>query len=264
MNFGMLADSRFWLPDDFSEHGGRIDTLINSVHWFMAALFVGWGIFFVYCMVKFRQRPGHTANYTPVKAKVSKYLEVGIVVFEAFLLLYFSIPAWADYRNIPEPKEGADERFEVRVVAQQYAWNIHYPGPDREFGPCRPELVDETTNPVGLDLADPAAADDFVSINNFYMPVNREVFVRLSSKDVIHSFSMAKLRVKQDVIPGMETPIWFKAIKEGETDITCAQLCGLGHYRMKGRAFIVSQQAFDDWFAKASVVEEFDEDDFDD
>jgi len=264
MHFRLLADSKFWLPDNFSEHGQRIDTLITSVHWFMAALFVGWGIFLVFCLVKFRQRPGHTANYTPVKAKASKYLEVAVVLFEAFLLLYFSIPAWAEYRNIPQPKEGEDERFEVRIVAQQFAWNIHYPGADRKFGKCRPELVDETDNPIGLDHSDPAAKDDYVSINNFYMPVNREIFVRLSSKDVIHSLWLPKLRVKQDVIPGMETPVWFKAIKEGETDIACAQLCGLGHYRMRGQAYIVSQEAFDDWFAKAGVVEEFDEDELDD
>ncbi|MCH7812909.1 MAG: hypothetical protein IID40_02695 [Planctomycetes bacterium] len=256
----MLALS-FWLPEDISTHGHQIDALIVFVHWFMALLFVGWGIYFVYCLFRFRAGNGRTAQYQMIKAKPSKYSEIAVVAVEAVLLIGFAIPLWAAYRG---DRPAADKALTVRVVAQQFAWNIHYPGPDGVFGRTEPALVDEVLNPIGLDESDAAAADDVVSVNEFYIPKDRPVIVRLSSKDVIHSFSIPVLRIKQDAVPGMMVPIWFEATKTGEWDIQCAQLCGLGHYRMRGQLKVLEPAAFEDWYATAGVVEEFLEDDFDD
>lgn len=253
-----LLAASFWLPPDLSEHGSRIDTLITFLHWFMAALFIGWGTFFVFCLVRFRQREGHTASRAVVKAKASKYLEVTVVVVEAVLLIWFAMPVWARYRDDPPPPDS--NRLEVRVVAEQFAWNIHYPGPDGKFGATSPDLIDAALNPIGLDESDPAAADDVVTINQLNMPVNRDVYVRLTSKDVIHSFSLPKLRIKQDVIPGMEIPVWFKPVQTGKMDIACAQLCGLGHYRMRGQATVMTEDEFNTWYTSAGVEEEFEED----
>jgi len=252
----MLAAS-FWLPEDISTHGQRIDSLIAIVHWFMAALFVGWGVYFVYCLVRFRQRAQPQARYEQIKAKPTKYVEVVVVAIEAVLLIGFSVPVWAAYRSLPQPKDPA---LTVRVVAQQFAWNVHYAGSDGVFGPTRPELVNEATNPIGLDRSDKTAQDDVVSVNNLFIPKDRTVVVRLSSKDVIHCFAIPVLRIKQDVVPGMEIPIWFQATKTGEHDVQCAQLCGLGHYRMRGSVKILEPAAFTEWYAKAAVKEEFIED----
>lgn len=258
----LILATSFWLPEDFSAHGGNIDRLIGTLHWFMAALFVGWGIFFVYCLVRFRQRSGHTANYHEIKAKPSKYLEIVVVAVEAVILIWFAMPVWAEYRDAPPPADG--DRLEIRIVAQQFAWNIHYPGPDGVFGATRPQLVDEESNPIGLDLeGDPNAADDLVTINELNIPVDRDIYLRLSSKDVIHSLWLPKLRIKQDIVPGMEIPVWFKAVETGRMDIACAQLCGLGHYRMRGECQIMSAPEFDQWFAAAGQEEEFFEEDED-
>src|SRR5207302_7410542 len=94
----------WWYPPDVSVHGVQIDGLINTVHWFMLLLFVGWGIFFIWVLYKFRARPGHTAQYAPIKATFTKYIEAGVVVFETFLLFGLSAPIWAKYKNQP-PKE---------------------------------------------------------------------------------------------------------------------------------------------------------------
>jgi len=102
-------------------------------------------------------------------------------------------------------------------------------------------------NPVGLDSEDPAAKDDYVAINTLNIPVHRPIVVQLSSKDVIHSFYLPVLRVKQDVIPGMVFPVWFEAKETGEFEIACAQLCGLGHYRMRGTLTIQTEEKFNQW-----------------
>jgi len=261
--------SKFWLPEDLSTHGGQIDGLIVFTHWFMAALFVGWGIFFVYCLVRFRQRAGQAACYDSIKAKPSKYVEILIVIVEAVLLIGFSIPAWAAYRD---EAPSVDERLEIRVVAEQFAWNFHYPGPDGVFGRTDPSLIEEGVNALGLDPDDPAGEDDIIpDQNQLHIPIGKPIYLRLSSKDVIHCFSIPVMRVKQDVIPGMVIPIWFEATsmgssEKGQYDIQCAQLCGLGHYRMKGIVTLHDQAGFDAWLVEAGAEEEefFDEDEFED
>ena len=241
-------------------YGREIDSLIDTVHWFMLALFVGWGSFFVYCLVRFRKRPGHTANSQPVKAKVSKWAEIGVAVFEVFLLVGLSIPAWGSVKmDIPTE---ADNPFHVRVVAEQFAWNFQYPGPDGEFGRTGPQHIDMAVNLLGIDPSDPRGLDDIVS-GELHFPVDRPVIAQMTSKDVIHSFSLPVLRVKQDVIPGMRIPVWFEAGKTGNYEVACAQLCGNNHYSMKALMTIhQTQQEFDDWLS-TQKAEEFDEDDLD-
>ena len=138
------------------------------------------------------------------------------------------------------------EAVVVRVVAEQFAWNIHYPGPDGVFGTTRPELV-SPSNPIGLDRGSPHAADDVVTVNQLHLPVDRPVIVQLTTKDVIHSFSVPNFRVKQDAIPGLMVPVWFVPDRPGRYDLVCSQLCGLGHYRMRGTVTVETQEAFDAW-----------------
>lgn len=204
-----------WSPPLISEHGSSVDLLISLLHWFMLLLFIPWGVFMIYCLVRFRQRAGHRASYEPVKGKISKYAEIGVVLFEAILLVGLSIPVWAEYKN--NPPEEAD-RLVIRVVAEQFQWNFHYAGPDGKFGRTDARLVDTASNPVGLDESDPDAADDVWTINDFHIPTGRDIYLRLTSKDVIHSFFIPSMRVKQDVIPGMEIPIWFKVKAEATTE----------------------------------------------
>jgi cytochrome c oxidase subunit 2 len=196
----------------------------------MFALFIGWGIFFVYVLFRFRKGANPKASYAGAKGKLSKGFEVAIVVIEMVLLIFYAIPAWAK-RVAAFPAE--NEATVVRVIGEQFAWNIHYPGADGKFGRTDPKLV-SPDNPIGLDRTDPDAKDDITTINQLTLPVDRPVLVHLSSKDVIHSFGLYEMRVKQDAIPGLDIPVWFIPNRIGEYEITCSQLCGLGHYRMRG------------------------------
>ena len=232
------------LPLNASAHGAEIDNMIGLVHWLMLALFVGWGTFFIITLIRFRRSRNPKASYAGVKSHISSYTEVGVVLAEAILLVVFAIPIWADVMT-RHPAE--NEAVVVRVVAQQFAWNIHYPGEDGIFGRIDLNLVDEETNPLGLDRSDPNGKDDITTINQLHLPVNKPVLIHLTTKDVIHSFFLPVMRIKQDAIPGMSIPVSFTPIMTGQWEIACAQLCGLGHYRMRGYLTIHEQSDFEKW-----------------
>ena len=244
------------LPALASAHGGQVDSLIGWTHVFMLVLFVGWLGFFTYALVRFRRSRNPVADYAGVKSHTSSYLEVGVFVVEVLLLFGFSIPIWAA-RVDRMPAES--EALVVQVTGEQFAWNVHYPGPDRQFGRTDIKLLDVQSNPLGIDRSDPAAKDDVTTINQLYLPVNTPVIVRLRSKDVIHSFGVPEFRVKQDAVPGFTIPIWFvpnvttaemrtrMGDAEFQYEIACAQLCGLGHARMRGYVTVQSADEFQKW-----------------
>src|SRR5438445_2964384 len=243
------------LPAAASTHAGEIDEMIVLVHWLMAVLFVGWGLFFVYVLFRFRRGANPKASYTGAKGKVSKGLEIGVAIVEVILLLFYAIPAWAKRVKAFPPENQATV---VRVIAHQFAWEVQYPGPDGKFGRTDPKRV-TSDNLIGIDRTDPDAKDDVVTSNQLNLPVDKPVLVHLSSQDVIHSFGLYEMRVKQDAIPGMSIPVWFvpnvttaeMRAKTGKPDfdyeIACSQLCGLGHFRMRGFVNIKSQADFDRW-----------------
>jgi cytochrome c oxidase subunit II len=245
-----------WLPQLASEHGAALDRALGLVHVLMALLFIGWGAFFAYALVRFRRKRNPVADPRGVRSHASTWVEAAVAVAEALLLVGLSMPLWADrVERLPPPSEST----RVRVVAEQFAWNVHYPGPDGVFGRTDPTLIDATANPLGLDRKDEAAKDDVTTINQLHLPANRPALLSLSSKDVIHSFALQEMRVKQDVIPGISTDVWFvpkvtteemrarTANPEFNYEISCAQLCGLGHYRMRGFVTIHSPEAFQAW-----------------
>ena len=301
------------LPVDGSAHGPEIDNMLAIIHWLMLVLFIGWGAFFIYTLIRFRQKKNPTADYAGVKSHISSYLEIAVALFEAALLIGFAVPLWAKRVNEFPPEKDATV---VRVVAEQFAWNVHYPGADGVFGRTNISLITDD-NPLGLDRSDPYAKDDITTINQLHVPVNKPVIIRLSTKDVIHSFNLPTMRIKQDAIPGQVIPLWFTPtkttdqmvaelaepfqltpdgtspklferiaikdylgkdstiiLKKGDvftqdmvkplldagvtevlaapnvtTEIACAQLCGLGHYRMRGYLSVDTKKDYDAWMA---------------
>jgi cytochrome c oxidase subunit 2 len=254
----MAADGVLGLPPDISTHGAEIDQLMVYIHILMLVLFIGWGLFFMYTLFRFRAKNNPKGNYEGVKSKASKYLEIAVAACEGVLLLFFAIPIYGKrVTNFPDPSAAVN----IDVIAEQFAWNIHYPGADGLFGERKPELVDQGSNPIGLDRSGDGA-DDIVKVNQLHIPVNKDVIIRLSSKDVIHCFNLPVMRIKQDVLPGSRIPIHFQAKETIKHEITCAQLCGLGHYRMKGFLTVETEAEFEDWLAKeAEALAELDEDD---
>jgi cytochrome c oxidase subunit 2 len=252
MNWNQLLG----MPELAAAHGGPIDGLIGWIHVFMFILFVGWGGFFLYCLVRFRKSRNPVADYTGVTSPASKYAEIGVAIVEAVILVGFSIPLWAARVDDLPPES---EALVVQVTGEQFAWNMHYAGPDGKFGRTDVKLLDLQSNPLGLDRSDPAGVDDITTLNQLYLPVNKPIIVKLRSKDVIHSFNVPEFRVKQDAIPGLTIPVWFipdvttaemrtrTGKPEFQYEIACAQLCGLGHYRMRGFVTVLSTTEFEKW-----------------
>ncbi len=243
-----MSPSKFLgLPENYSAHGGQVDHMMDVVHWFMIALFVGWTLFFLYCIFRFWHRNHPKACYHGVRGHLSTHLEVGVIIVEAVLLLGFAFPLWADRVDSWEQVQKL-EPLRVRVVGYQFGWTYHYAGADGKFG-----RVDATkmTGPgdIGLDLDDPNSLDDFTS-SSLKLPVNRAAVLNVTSTDVIHNYSIVPMRIQQDAIPGREIPMWFTPVKTLETFVVCGQLCGEKHGDMTTILEVVEGEEFDGW-AKA-------------
>jgi cytochrome c oxidase subunit 2 len=233
-----FAHNVLGLPELASSNGQAVDNLMVYVHWLMLALFVGWIIYFGYVLWRFSSARQQKASYEGSKSKVPSYVELAIVGIEAVLLLGIAVPLWA--KNVDHFPDPADKNTTViQIVAQQFAWNARYPGPDGKFGRQEMKLVAEN-NVFGVDPADPTGKDDVQVFNEIHVPVKKPVLVYLSSKDVIHSIKLVAMRVTQDAIPGLRIPFTFTPTKIGRYQIECAQLCGNGHAAMAG-GFIVVQ-----------------------
>jgi len=237
------------LPLLASEGGADSDRLIIFLHWLMFALFIGWFVYFLFALYRFKQTAKSKANYHGVRSHLSSYVELVVAGIEAVLLIFVAYPVWARHTS-GYPKES--EATVIQVVGQQFAWNARYAGKDAAFGKQDMARVAEN-NLFGVDPNDINGKDDVQVLNEMHVPVNKPVICYISSKDVIHSFRVMTMRVTQDAIPGMRVPIWFKPIKEGNFQIYCAQLCGNGHAAMAGGRLVVeSQSAYDKWLGSKS------------
>ena len=237
-------------PNNASSHGYQIDHILEFCHWFMAALFVGWSAFFIYVLLRFRKRRQPVADHAGVRSGISTHLEFSVVLIEAVLLLGFVIPLWARRVNQFPPGK---EALLVHVVAQQFSFNYHLPGADGQFARRDVNLV-SNSNPLGIDPKDPAGKDDIVTTGELHVPVGRPVIAELSSKDVIHDYFIPDMRIAGDAIPGSLIPIWFTPVKTGTYEVICAQLCGLGHYGMKGTLVVDTPQDYQAWLKERAEL----------
>jgi cytochrome c oxidase subunit 2 len=213
------------LPEQASTYAGRIDGIFNLILWITGIVFFAVEITLLVFVFKYRARPGGKATYT----HGSNRLEVIWTIIPALILVFLAVmsqDSWAYIRN-HFPASGTV----IDITAEQFAWNIRYPGPDGK-----------------LDTA-----DDIVTLNQLHFPVDKPALINLHSKDVIHSFFLPEFRIKQDVVPGMTTRVWVQAKHTGHWEIACAELCGLGHYRMKGYLTVDTPEDFQKWLAETAA-----------
>jgi cytochrome c oxidase subunit 2 len=244
-----FANHILGMPELASKNGEAVDALIVYVHWLMLALFIGWIIYFGYAVWRFRASRNPKANYHGVKNHSSSYIELGVVIAEAVLLVGVAIPVWAKAVNqFPDAKDSTV----IYVMGQQFNWNIRYAGRDGVFGKQDMKYVSDS-NIFGIDPTDPNGKDDIQTVNDIHVPVNKPVIAYVSSKDVIHSFKIVAMRTCQDAIPGLRIPCWFTPTKIGRYQVNCAQLCGGGHSAMTGGFLTVESQAdYDKWLKSKS------------
>ena len=238
-----------WLPAAASDHAAALDAVLTSVHVHMLLIFIAWLALLAVALVKFRRGANPSPRSAGARGAWAAIAIGAVITGDVIILATQALPAWSA-RNEPPPP-GA-RPIEIHVTAEQFAWNIHYPGPDGVFGRTRPELI-SASNPVGIDRADPEAKDDVGVLNVLMLPVKQTVVIELTSRDVIHSFTLNEMRIKQDVNPGMTSRVWFTPVTTGDWEIACSQLCGLGHYRMRGEYHVVDQAAWQQWLIASAA-----------
>jgi len=216
--------SGWWFPPNISaNYGQTLDQGTAIITWVtMIGGIVVIGLM-LFAVIRYRYRPDRKALYLHGNFK-----------FETTMLVL-----------------APEDAMEIEVLAEQFAWNIRYPGDDGQFGETDNELVDEE-NPFGIDEDDSAAEDDVVTRGLIHVPVNVPVKVKLRSKDVIHSFFIPVLRIKQDALPGETIDVWFQAKETGEYHLVCAELCGLGHTTMKAGFVVEPLEEFQSWLEEKS------------
>lgn len=232
-----------WLPENVSTFGNGVDQLFHLIYYIAVAIFVLVNAIYIIFIIRYRRkRKGEKAYHY----HGNNFLEFSwtALPFALFLFLaFYSDGIWEDIKysdRTPNPD------LTVEVMGQQYMWHFRYPGSDGIFGRRAIKFI-SPTNPFGIDPDDPNGKDDLTTINNMHIPVNKTILVRLSSMDVIHSLFLPNMRVKQDAVPGQWVDVWFNAIKTGEYEIACAELCGSGHYSMRGTLDVQAQKDFDSW-----------------
>jgi cytochrome c oxidase subunit II len=235
------------MPSPASAQAAELDTIMTLVHVLIGVLFVGWSLFLVYVLVRFRRSKQQEPLADGLRSQTPKRLEIAVVAAAVVLLAVFAIPAWVAFAGGPPEQSNP---LIVRVIGEQFAWNAHYAGPDGVFGDTAVHLV-APANPIGLDRT-AAGADDVVMLNRIALIKDRPVMVQLSSKDVIHSFGLPNFRVKMDATPGMLVPVWFTPTVSGQFDLVCSQLCGLGHYRMRAVVDVLDEAAFNAFMKEAN------------
>ncbi len=211
-----------WLPEDVSTYGQEIDSLFYLIYYITAVTFILVTVLMIVFLVKYREQPGRRAIYTHGNTT----LEIIWTIIPAAILIvlsFMSVSTWAKVKRSVPPTD-----FEIQVTAKQFNWEVVYPGADAKFG---------TPDDVSFD-------------NDLHVPVNKVVRIHLGSRDVIHSFFLPNLRLKQDAVPGRTILVWFEATKPGKYELPCAELCGFGHSGMKGWLYVHTPEEYAKWAAE--------------
>lgn len=232
-----------WLPAAASAHAPVLDAVLRDIHWHILAIFAIWLIVFIAALIQFRSGSNPEARQEGVRPLWPAIAIGAVIVGDVFILATQALPAWS--ARVAPPPAGVTP-IEIRVTGEQFAWNIHYPGPDGIFGRTDNTLI-SASNPVGIDREDAAAKDDIGLLNILTLPVDRTIVIQLTSRDAVHSFTLNEMRVRQDAVPGMTSHVWFTPTSPGDWEIACSQLCGLGHYRMRGEYHVVTAAGWDRW-----------------
>lgn len=232
-----------WLPENINAHGGVIDSLFLFILVLTGVIFLVTNVALIWFMWQYdAEKNAQPVAYT----HGSHTLEVVWSILPAATLVFIAIyqmDAWADAKMKRPKLAGADGRMGTaddvikpplaEISARQFEWRFRYAGEDGVIG----------------------TTDDVQVVNDLHLPVHEEIVLSLKSQDVLHSFFLPNMRVKQDAVPGMKQYVWFEPIKTGVFDIVCAELCGWGHYKMRGRLTIESREKFDVWLAQQHAAQ---------
>jgi cytochrome c oxidase subunit II len=233
-----------WWFTPIASNWQTMDDTVNLTFWVTGAVFVAVNLFMAYAIVRYRHRKGQArrAEYEPEYKKLEWWL-IGLTSVGVAALLAPGLAVWAKFVTVP------DDATVVEVVGQQWSWSFRLPGEDGVLGAIDAALIG-ADNPLGMDANDPRGQDDVLVFGpELHLPLGKPVKVLLRSKDVLHNFTVPQFRVKMDFVPGMVTFLWLTPTRSGEFEILCEELCGMGHFAMRGRVVVDDDDAYRTWLA---------------
>jgi cytochrome c oxidase subunit 2 len=229
-----------WYFTPIASNWGTIDGTISITFWVTGFVFLAVSGFMAWSVIRYRHRKESRAVYEPENKKLEWRLLIVTAVGVAAMLAPGLI-VWAKFVNVPE------DAYVIEVVAQQWNWSYRLPGRDGKLGTVDARYVSDR-NPFGMNPDDANGRDDaLVSSPELHVPLGKPVKLLLRSKDVLHNFTVAQMRVKMDFVPGLVTHVWFTPTRTGSFDVLCEELCGIGHFAMRGRMVVDEPKAFQAW-----------------
>ena len=229
-----------WWFTDIASDWGSIDFTINVTFWVTGIVFIVLNLFLAYCVYKYRHKEGQKAAYEPENHRLEVWLSV-ITTVGVVTMLAPGLFVWASIVTPP------DDATEFEAMGQQWQWAFRYPGADGIMGTADTQLVTEG-NPFGVNVEDPNGQDDvIVTAPEMHLPLDKPVKALLRSNDTLHNYTVPQFRVKMDLVPGLISYIWFEPNKAGRYDLMCEELCGIGHFAMRGAVVVETQAEYDVW-----------------
>ncbi|MBI3371583.1 MAG: c-type cytochrome [Betaproteobacteria bacterium] len=229
-----------WYFTPIASNWGTIDDTISLTFWVTGFVFVAVNLFMAYCVIRYRQRKGSRAAYEPENKKLEWWL-TGLTAAGVVAMLAPGLLVWAKFVDVPK------DAAVVEAVGKQWHWSYRFPGADGKLGTVDARYVGDK-NPFGINPDDPNGQDDIlVASPEVHLPIGKPVKVLLRSIDVLHDFTVAQFRVKMDLVPGLVTYIWFAPTRTGKFDLLCEELCGIGHFVMRGSVVVEEETAFKAW-----------------
>ena len=216
------SGAKIWLPEGITTTSPVIDRLFYIVLTLTGVVFVLVQLTLVVFLVRYRRDPQRRATYTHGNT-LAEVVWTAIPAAILVALAFYSQGVWSLIRGTPPPPD-----LQVEITGEQFAWNFRYAGADGQL----------------------KTDDDILTINQLHLPVDKTVLFHISSKDVIHSFFVPQFRMKQDAVPGLISRMWVHPVRMGSFDVACAELCGLGHYRMRGFLVIEPEDAYQTWLGE--------------
>jgi cytochrome c oxidase subunit 2 len=230
-----------WFPAGASTQAALLDHDFYVAFWILGALFIAGQIVLFWALLRRKSAPQAKHWYGNGR------FEIGWTIGIAALFFWFHVSGGRLWSKMSAHHE-APNALQVEVTGVQFQWYFRYPGPDGKFGRVDAQKFAKADegNPLGIDPADPAGKDDIVS-TALVLPAGRNIDLVLRAQDVVHSVFIPAMRFKQDTVPGMEIHSHLMPTQVGNYEIACAELCGLGHYRMRAAVRVVTQQEFEQW-----------------
>ncbi|MDA1089511.1 MAG: cytochrome c oxidase subunit II [Proteobacteria bacterium] len=232
-----------WYFTPIASNWSAMDTTIDITFWVTGAVFVAVIFFTAYCAYKYKYDANRRSEYEPENKKLEAWL-ITLTTLGVIVMLAPGLFAWNEFVTVPK---GAAK---VEVFAKQWGWAYRFPGADGVLGKSGVKLISDN-NPFGIDPKDPKGQDDIlINDSEMHLPLNKPVHLLFRSVDVLHNFFVPQFRAKMDIIPGTVTYYWFTPTRTGSFDALCFELCGTGHYNMRGKVVVEEEDAFKAWLAK--------------